>query len=157
MSSQAKKFEKKKQTHYEVLQVDNTASLREIKNAYNAMVRRSHPDRISTETSSECSLEFISIQNAWEVLRDSKKRKEYDKSLQTIAYRCNKVPIAYCVALNDCDEFSNNSGESGSEFEYACRCGDYFEFTVTKQQISECDTIIMQCDTCCLNLKVILS
>jgi curved DNA-binding protein CbpA len=63
-------------THYEVLEINKNASPTEIRKAYRALARKLHPDKEGG--SSEA---FRSIQEAYEILSDSEKRREYDVAL----------------------------------------------------------------------------
>jgi len=62
--------------YYKILQVGETADLREIKKAYRKLALKFHPD-----TSSEADTEdkFKEVAEAYEVLKDTTKRAEYDE------------------------------------------------------------------------------
>lgn len=60
---------------YEVLGISKNATKEEIKKAYRKMAMKYHPDRNKDESSSE---KFKEINNAYEILSNDKKRKEYD-------------------------------------------------------------------------------
>nr|WP_297348365.1 DnaJ C-terminal domain-containing protein [uncultured Glaciecola sp.] len=62
--------------YYKILQVGETADLKEIKKAYRKLALKFHPD-----TSSEADTEdkFKEVAEAYEVLKDSTKRAEYDE------------------------------------------------------------------------------
>jgi curved DNA-binding protein CbpA len=63
-------FDKVKKSHYEVLEVANTAAEGEIKRAYFNLVRKYQPDRFPKE--------FKEIRAAYETLKDRQRRAEYD-------------------------------------------------------------------------------
>ena len=65
--------------YFAILGVTQDAGLSEIKEAYKAIVRTSHPDR-SLESS---TASFQLIQIAWETLRDDDRRREYIKKLSS--------------------------------------------------------------------------
>ncbi len=67
--------------HYTVLGLDRDASDRRIRKAYRELARQYHPDR---NPSSEAAETFKRIVEAYEVLRDSVKRLEYDAALQKV-------------------------------------------------------------------------
>lgn len=64
------------QTYYEILGVEEDASAREIKKAYRRLARKHHPDRNPDDPDAE--ERFKKIQEAYSVLSDEEKRREYD-------------------------------------------------------------------------------
>lgn len=63
--------------YYETLGVNKNASLEEIKKAYKTLAKKWHPDRnngLETDT-------FKKINEAYDILSDEKKRKEYDNEM----------------------------------------------------------------------------
>jgi molecular chaperone DnaJ len=61
---------------YDVLGVDRKASAEEIKKAYRKLARQYHPDRNPDDASAE--ERFKEVQQAYDVLADEAKRREYD-------------------------------------------------------------------------------
>jgi DnaJ-class molecular chaperone len=66
-------------SHYEVLGVSNAATSAEIKKAYRALSLKYHPDRNST---AEGAQKIREINDAYEVLNDAAKRRQYDMELK---------------------------------------------------------------------------
>ena len=64
-----------KKTYYEILDVDKKASQREIKSAYRRLALRYHPDKNNLLEAEEM---FKEIAEAYSVLSDPIKRKQYD-------------------------------------------------------------------------------
>ena len=64
------------QDYYTLLGVAKTASDAEIKKAYRRLAKKYHPD-VSTEANAEAK--FKEVQDAYEVLKDTEKRKLYDQ------------------------------------------------------------------------------
>lgn len=62
--------------YYEILGVNKKASKEEISKAYRSLALKYHPDRNSEEGADD---KFKEIAEAYEVLNDDKKRKQYDK------------------------------------------------------------------------------
>lgn len=62
-------------THYQVLGVSESASVRAVKRAYRALVQRTHPDHGGSRT------EFEAVQASFEVLSNAPGRREYDNEL----------------------------------------------------------------------------
>jgi molecular chaperone DnaJ len=65
---------------YAVLGVSKTASQSEIKKAYRELARKSHPDHNPGDTAAE--ERFKAVSEAYDVLSDAKRRKEYDEMRQ---------------------------------------------------------------------------
>ncbi|OAD67464.1 hypothetical protein PHYBLDRAFT_24070, partial [Phycomyces blakesleeanus NRRL 1555(-)] len=61
---------------YEVLGTSKTASQSEIKKAYYALAKKYHPD---TNKDKDAREKFVQIQEAYEILSDEEKRKQYDQ------------------------------------------------------------------------------
>lgn len=63
--------------YYNILEVDENASKKEIKDAYRRLARKYHPD--ANPNNPEAEDKFKKVSEAYEVLGDEKKRKEYDQ------------------------------------------------------------------------------
>jgi len=63
--------------YYEILGVGRNATKKEIKDAYRKLARKYHPD--ANKSDKETEEKFKEISEAYEVLKDQKKRKEYDE------------------------------------------------------------------------------
>ncbi|TFG28313.1 MAG: molecular chaperone DnaJ [Promethearchaeota archaeon] len=66
-----------KRDYYEVLGVSKDASENDIKLAYRRLARKYHPDVNKTDPNAKDK--FIEVQEAYEVLSDSEKRRNYDR------------------------------------------------------------------------------
>jgi curved DNA-binding protein CbpA len=61
--------------YYKILEIETNADLLSIKKAYRMLALKYHPDKNPTENAAQM---FIEITEAYEVLRNSESRKEYD-------------------------------------------------------------------------------
>ena len=61
--------------YYKILEIETNANLITIKKAYRMLALKYHPDKNTTENAAQM---FIEITEAYEVLRNSASRKEYD-------------------------------------------------------------------------------
>ena len=64
---------------YEILGVPVTASSSDIRKAYRKLALQYHPDKQTTEEGRRnASAKFVKISNAYELLSDEEKRRQYD-------------------------------------------------------------------------------
>eukprot|EP00658_Telonema_sp_P-2_P037953 TRINITY_DN27287_c0_g1_i1.p1 TRINITY_DN27287_c0_g1~~TRINITY_DN27287_c0_g1_i1.p1 ORF type:complete len:442 (+),score=87.90 TRINITY_DN27287_c0_g1_i1:102-1427(+) len=64
--------------HYQTLGVTRAATLTQIKRAYRAKARESHPDKNPTKDPAQAAADFRRIVDAYETLSDQQARREYD-------------------------------------------------------------------------------
>src|SRR5574344_3032106 len=67
-----------KRDYYEVLGVDKNATDEELKKAYRKMAKKYHPDA-NPDNPKEAESKFKEVNEAYETLSDSQKRKMYDQ------------------------------------------------------------------------------
>jgi Pyruvate/2-oxoacid:ferredoxin oxidoreductase delta subunit len=108
-----------KQTFYDILEVPPTASLETIKVSYQTKVRKLHPDKVSPDCENN-EVAFLTLQSAWECLRDSVTRKEYDTEIARGKSQKSKSQEVNAVDWELIEE--EDTGEKC--YVYACRCGE---------------------------------
>src|SRR5687768_10706026 len=69
------------ENNYNILNIENTASAGEIKKAFKKLSLEYHPDK-NINNKEEAKRKFIQVANAYEILSDPVKKKEYDEDLQ---------------------------------------------------------------------------
>jgi hypothetical protein len=79
------------ETYYQVLGIPESASLKEIRSAWARLVREYHSDKYEKVSSEipqwmkeEAERRLKEVNEAWEVLKDSEKRTQYDQGLEAI-------------------------------------------------------------------------
>ncbi|KAK0411813.1 hypothetical protein QR680_005860 [Steinernema hermaphroditum] len=72
-------------TLYDTLGVKPIATERQIKDAYYRLATEHHPDKTGASHGSPEALKFVEISDAYEVLRDKRKRREYDSHVFVVA------------------------------------------------------------------------
>lgn len=78
--------------HYEVLGLPRAATPAQIKRRYRELVRKYHPD-IATDKATSHRL-FLQVNEAYEILSDSSRRKAYDESLDLVKKVAAPPPTA---------------------------------------------------------------
>ncbi|CAN0482864.1 unnamed protein product [Ectocarpus sp. 12 AP-2014] len=134
---------------YEALGVKRSASLQEVKGAYQAAALASHPDKqaslATAELKAQATQRFLLIQAAWETLRDEDLRQEYDCRLDLQA---RNVVVSDEVNVDD----MHFDEADGGSFSYECRCGE--AYVVTRDELNE-GFEVLDCPGCSLYIRVL--
>jgi DnaJ-class molecular chaperone len=158
MSSQSStKSERGMQDFYQVLHLsyEEKPTQRDIKLQYLKLAQKYHPDRVQHKDNND---EFLSIQQAYELLRDVKKRRAYDQELERMRYEMNKFTVGQI------SEFVNLSEMELKEelkcFVKPCRCSSAYKLElseITNRETEDIDfeSIVVPCNGCSLKIKVI--
>ncbi|MDO8593450.1 MAG: molecular chaperone DnaJ [bacterium] len=117
--------------YYNVLGVDKRATPDDIKKAFRKLAHKYHPDKGGTDEA-----KFKEITEAYSVLSDDKKRREYDAYGQAFA---GGRPGASGAGQNpfggfDFSQFQQGFGGQGAEFDFGDIFGDIFSGRGGRQQ-----------------------
>jgi diphthamide biosynthesis protein 4 len=141
---------------YDVLGVSPDASDALLRAAYRQKLLQLHPDkacmREHVSSAADRTVELDKVQQAWEVLRDQVRRKQYDAELvaQESKEQFEGVPWM-SIDVTEMDVYTAEEGHVVYEFE--CRCGDVFEL-IPSQLPQRTAAVTLTCRTCTSNLAV---
>lgn len=124
---------------YEVLCVSSSATYDEIKKSYQNLVLKFHPDKTSTSSHKE----FIEVDEAWKVLRDTAQRKQYDAELGQA--RFDDKPIVHETLKKSEFDYDEESGV----YYHECRCGGVYVMPEETQE-----NVYIACDECSLVIEL---
>ena len=131
---------------YEVLGVEISCSVEDLKNAYKRQLLLHHPDKKSTTSVYRDDNDmFLKVQKAWKLVGSVEEREKYDRTLNV----GQSHSIADCVGV---DEFAVS--DDGQVLKKACRCGDYYEIT-REDLLAGYNTV--QCNSCSLYITLLTS
>ena len=130
--------------YYEILNVDSTCNIKEIKRNYLKLVQLYHPDKNNNQSKDL----FLEIQTAFEHLNNIENRKEYDLKLlnDTKNKELLDGKISDLIDINDMEY-----NDSLDEFNYQCRCSDYYTIKVDELKNGY---NILNCNGCSLIIKI---
>ncbi|KAK7595407.1 hypothetical protein V9T40_013232 [Parthenolecanium corni] len=131
--------------YYEILRCSIDASHDQLKSNYKKLILLHHPDKSGESTSDR----FHLIQEAWDVLGDSHKRKQFDEELK-LFYSYTKNVILYDTVK--VDELNH---DSDGDYKM-CRCGGHYYVTNDlKILLRSLHAVYIPCPFCSFTLKVI--
>nr|CAI5846896.1 unnamed protein product [Callosobruchus analis] len=131
---------KRDEDYYSILECNRNATLDELKQSYQYLIKKYHPDKQGDATSTE---KFLKIDTAFKTLREEKTRKEYDASLLQNDFSNSLI---YAELKKEELEFVND------EAEFVCRCGEII--AIPKDVLTDVESII-ECSECtnCILIK----
>lgn len=106
--------------YYQILEVDKNASFEVVEKAYKTLVKKYHPDLQESSLKNDSEEKLKLINEAYEVLSDEEKRKNYDLALQQEEIEKEKIKEE-AIYKN----FSNSSLESNEQKDYISENIDY--------------------------------
>lgn len=108
-------------THYEILGIRKTATTEEIKDAYKKLVKKYHPDVYSGDKTF-ADKKIKEINEAYDILSDPEKKKEYDALINPHSTTSYKAPDYGNYTYNPSYETTNttkrNAQAQGSKYSY---------------------------------------
>ena len=102
--------------YYKILGVDKSASQDEIKKAFRKLSVKWHPDR--NNGSKEAEAKFKEIAEAYEVLGDEAKRKEYDNPKSKFEFHTNGGPDFAHMNMDDIFKHFHMRGNPFADFDF---------------------------------------
>ncbi|RDD41071.1 DPH4-like protein [Trichoplax sp. H2] len=134
---------------YEVLKVNPTASLEEIKRSYHSLVKQWHPDKLDCNSAENdvASAIYDRIDKAWQTLSKDELRKKYDQQRREVKVR-QEYPINDDVDIDDMEYHEDGN------YSYDCRCGGCY---IISENNLEAGIDIAPCTTCTLAVRVLYS
>ena len=135
-------------THYQVLGVSSTATYAELKAAFSALARQSHPDKVLSSNQPTEMMDFKRIQAAWECLRDESSRSQYDEELLQKSLNDKRfTKSAVVLTFEDLEEAYDEETQQ-TLWVYDCRCGE--EVLIANNNIN----MAVDCPGCCFVYRV---
>lgn len=131
--------------YYEILGCNKDSTYEEIKRAYHVRLLQLHPDKKQANTHSS---EFYNVREAWQVLGNSKSRREYDLACKQQELE-NEGDLVYAyVSPNELETTSDED-----RLFYRCKCGD--TYNIQREQLQEKNTMLhVTCQGCTLTIVI---
>ncbi|OAY23253.2 chaperone protein dnaJ 1, mitochondrial isoform X1 [Manihot esculenta] len=130
----------KESSYYEILGVPENASQDEIKRAFRSLAKQYHPDANKNNPSTK--RKFQEIREAYEVLKDSEKRADYDgrhaRSSEKVEYGANRADW-FGYDADDAAKFRSGAANAGG-FTYSYRSNFSDSFQKIFSEIFEDET-----------------
>ncbi|XP_029439000.1 dnaJ homolog subfamily C member 24 isoform X1 [Rhinatrema bivittatum] len=134
---------------YSILGAESTESLTEIKQKYQKLVLLYHPDKQNTDVPAgeveKRVQRFIEIDQAWKILGNEERKKEYDLQ-QRESELTNTWPVEAQVLLQDMSW--NNDDQC---YISLCRCGGQYILSGSEAE----DVSLICCNTCSLTIEIL--
>ncbi|XP_043219217.1 dnaJ homolog subfamily C member 24-like isoform X2 [Amphibalanus amphitrite] len=132
---------------YGILGARSDADYAELKACYQSLARATHPDKQGGGSGGGGGEQFQRVQRAWRVLSDPAARAAYDRS--ATAARLSSVAVEDELQLSELDW-----REDLDAYWRDCRCGD--GFVLPREQLTP-GALLVQCDSCSLTIRVLVS
>lgn len=130
--------------YYDILQINKNASPEIIEKAYKTLVKKYHPDLQENNLKNEYEEKIKKINEAYEILSDTEKRKKYDLNLKLTEITEEDYNILYNENINLKNEINNlkninknsnyNSNDTINKNE---NNNNYYKNTINQNNINE--------------------
>lgn len=157
--------QQQQQNYYEILNVNQNATLEELKAKYKQMILQCHPDKLlqqqqdtiddirnlENDLNGSSRQEFVAIAEAWNCLKDPLKRKKYDAELLLNKFYAHNNIYAH-ITLEEMTKCIDEDGDDDDEesdnntagtikspcyyYTYDCRCGG--QYIVDESAVEYC-------------------
>lgn len=108
----------KERTLYEILEVSENASAEVIEKAYKVLAKKYHPDLQTQEEKQNAEMKMKQINEAYEVLGNEEKRREYDKKLEQERNQNSQNYNTMNVGAAQNEYNTYNSNNRAEDFDY---------------------------------------
>ena len=127
---------------YSILECPIDANPEDLRQSYQRLLLRHHPDKNGGEESQE----FLRVVAAWRVLGDSSERRRYDARKKNEEDSCAGLQVWETLTYQELE-----IDEEGRRT-HPCRCGG--EFQIPRAEEKNGDEFLVDCDTCSLYIRV---
>jgi DnaJ family protein A protein 5 len=109
--------------YYQILELEQAATLEQIKKSYRKLALQYHPDKNRSKSTEEQTLaakKFLAIQDAYDTLNDSVKKNAYDESLKkSTAYHKDISPVSDLGRASSETSASEQQANTASNEDYS--------------------------------------
>jgi diphthamide biosynthesis protein 4 len=130
--------------YYAILSVSRSATVSEIRKAYQNLAKQCHPDKLDARQKTDGNA-FTLVAEAWSVLSDDESRRHYDSVLAQLTLR-QHGPVQDDVQIAEFEE-----AEDTLSFSYPCRCGGLYEISRTDVDL-QVDYVSCNCCSLCIRI-----
>jgi diphthamide biosynthesis protein 4 len=131
---------------YAILSVSRTATVSEIRKAYQKRAKQCHPDKLNSMQKIDVNA-YTLVAEAWPVLSDDESRRHYVSALAQLTLRqLGRVQDDVHRPIAEFEE-----AEDTLSFSYPCRCGGLYEISRTDVDL-QVDYVSCNCCSLCIRI-----
>lgn len=130
-----------------------SATLAEVRAAYHAAARATHPDSAPAGDAAVPAARFHAVQRAWEALQTAELRKRYDEE-RAVAAAAGVAAASAAAAVPVSEDVRCDAlrAATGGGALHPCRCGA--AFALAAEDVAACAELV-QCSGCSLFIRVV--